>query len=434
MTTPTTDELQRELLSLQLSQLRQDRAAQQAQEREAADSAAAAATKKEQQALADRRAAAVADVNAVSASLGKLTGSSVTFPEKAVFREGVATKRALAAAADGVAASVRAVPPQPQADAPRSYTVLVTSRADQLDMLHAMYSFRQAIAGLLHAADAALALPRGPGRRAGEVEAADAESEAASPTSVAGALVGAAVAAFDLLSVETTVAGSERMAAELETHVAVLHALLRPSRDGQPLEPSRVVHETIGVPAPTSELRSSFEALALRLPLLEAHAAEMDEQIAHEDAKDEVDVARKSELQRAKDAAEAVHAQIVDFTTRATTPGTSSESPLQGAVSASRLSPDPGVIDYVAVVLPARITADQVALKRRIFAPRIVVTASATIDVLVLDVAQGTIVAAGSHTGEAAFQVRFPMAWSSDDAALQPSLHALDAVFPPEAG
>lgn len=432
MTTPTTEELQRELLSLQLEQLRRDRDAQQVQEREAAGSAAAAAAKKEQQALADRRAQTVADVNAVTTSLGKLTGSSVTFPDKTVFREGVATKRSLAAAAHAVAAAIRAVTPGQPADAPRPCTVLVSSRSDQLAMLHAMYSFQRAIEGLRQAAAAALGMPTGPQRRAEEAE--DAEDGAASPTSVAGALVGAAIAAFDLLSVETTIAGSERAATELETHVAVLDALLRPPPQDPPLAPLRVVHETIGVPASTSELRSSFEELTLQLPLLVAHAAELDAQIEQEAAKEEPDVARKSALQRAKAATAAVQAQIEDFATRATTPGTSSESPLEGAVSASRLSPGSGAVDYVAVVLPARITADQVALKRRIFAPRVVVTASATIDVLVLDVAQGTIVAAGSHTGESAFQVRFPMAWSSDDAALQPSLQALDGVFPPGVG
>jgi hypothetical protein len=423
VSTPTVEDLQRQLLALQLGRLQREEQGE-ADERKQAEAAAAAtatknASEKAEQEAAARRKALAADLGAVSAGIGKLTGSSVTFPEKSVFRESVAAATALALAAAKVAATVRGAVPT------RSDSVLITGRTDQIEVLHAAYSFAQAIQALQKHAEKALEPLDG---NAGIGALAEDGGEAAPepPDSMLGALVTLAASAFDLLSVETTVSASNRSASELETHVAVIHALLE--KVGQ--EPvQNVMHETIGIQSPTSDLRDSFENLKQQVPMLDARVNDIAQQIKA--LGDSPDPAVLAPLTAAKDIAEGAAAKISDFITRASTSGdTTKQTPLQGALGAERLMRgQAAAVKYVAVVLPARIAADQVALKRRMFAPRVVVTASATIDVLLLEVATGQIKAAAAETAEHAFQVRFPMAWSGDRGRLLPSLDPLGGVF-----
>lgn len=419
MSTPTTDDLQRIFLQLQIDRLQREDDERAAAKKKQADDAAETA-KKESSDKAEKeaaeRAARAADLNAAAAGLGKLTGSSVTFPEKSVFREHVASAAALRSAAKLVAATIKATA------AERTQKVLLTGRTDQLDTLHAAYAFDQALDGLQAQAVKALL----PAERGAGIEA-QTEGESPAPGSVLEAAVAAAVSLFDLLSVETTISASSRVASELETHVAVLQELLRTGVANDP--PQTVVHETIGIPSATSELRGKFETLKQQIHLLDGYVAELEAEIAALEATPDPD--RLALLKAAREFASKTSTQINDFVARALkVDDTSKLSAFQGALAAERLTAGGAdSVKFVAVVSPARIAADQVALKRRIFAPRVVVTASTTVDVIVLNVETGELKAAASHTGEDSFQVRFPMAWSKDSAALRPTLDPLGGIF-----
>lgn len=405
MSTPSTDDLQKLLLQLQIDRLtREDDERAAASKKSEADAAQQATSAAKKQAD-ERRAATAADLSAGAASLATLTGSSVTFPDKTVFREHVAAAAALQRAASAVATTITKAAADPSA------TVLLTGRTDQLETVTAAAVFGEAVDELLMRAQRAL-----PDR------GIDTPSEA--PGSVFGSVVAAAVSLFDLLSVETSIASSNRTATELETHVAVLHELLTPTEGATA---QRIVHETIGLPSETSALREKFAMLREQIPALEEYIASLAAEIAA--LGKDPPAAELAELQDAKKAAEDAVLQISAFVTAALTPDdASNRSPLQGALVAERLT-GTGPVRFVAVVSPARISADQIALKRRIFAPRVVVTASATIDVVVLDVTQRTIVAAASHTAEDSFQARFPMAWSADPRDLRPRYDYLGSVF-----
>ena len=75
---------------------------------------------------------------------------------------------------------------------------------------------------------------------------------------------------------------------------------------------------------------------------------------------------------------------------------------------------------YLAIVRPAAIASHQIALKRRLLAPRLIVSAAATIELVLIDIRRRVIVTAGVFTGEAALQARLPMIWFGTDDELRP--------------
>lgn len=389
---------------------------------QAAKEASSAAAKREAQAEEDkakeeeeeRRKAAAADYSAIAAGLGKLTGSTVSFPEKTVFRDGRASAAALHSSADEVARLVAdsrdtATRASDPASAPGA--VLLTSRTDQLPAILAANSFAGAVEALLDRAQS----KRGGVRRSlrqtiAKTEVAtgvSADGAEATADSLIGAAVDLAVATFNLLSVETTVETSARTATELETQVPVIAALLA---QGVP-----VVHETIALPNPDGQLKADFAELSLEPGRLNKVVTSLEADIKALPPK--ATEAMKKQLNDKKSAVEDLKKQIESFIEKAQTADpTTKQTPLAGALAAQRLIGGRNApTQLVAVVLPARINADQVALKRRLFAPRVVVTASATIDLIVLSLAEGRIVGAGSCVGEHVCQVRFPMAWWGDD-------------------
>lgn len=105
--------------------------------------------------------------------------------------------------------------------------------------------------------------------------------------------------------------------------------------------------------------------------------------------------------------AAALAAGIDDFVADAIGDGDSA-SPLLEALQGERLT---GGVSHVAIVPPARIDLHQVEQHRRLFSSRVLVTATATIDLAVLDVGERTIVASEPVRGSSAFEVVLPVWW-----------------------
>src|SRR5690606_2394704 len=82
------------------------------------------------------------------------------------------------------------------------------------------------------------------------------------PIAAAAAL---AVAALNLLSVETTVTAASGTATELETHVPVIQQLL--------VKKVPVLHSSLGIPAPGNRVIDTFASLAPVIAQLDAIAA-----------------------------------------------------------------------------------------------------------------------------------------------------------------
>jgi hypothetical protein len=437
---PTVDELQLQVLELQkriaqiqledAQQARADRETKKAEEseriakekQEAAGEASTAADEKRAKERAARRAAAVADINSISTGLTSLTSSSVTYPEKSVFREALVAATALDAAGALAAEAIRRISPAP-AD-----PILVSGRTDQVETVLACQAFREAVTGFAAAAERALketpedVIASDRIRRAEEPKEEGAEAGTPEvPASILGALVGLGVAALNALTIETAIEGAARTASELETHIAVMDALLATSG-------AIVLHETVGLPDPNSPVLKEFQALQVLLPELDAKSLFWQRQIDKLD-KDDEEQKRLIDLYRArKEFVDALAVRIADFVSAANTAdATSGTSPLRSALRAARLVDSPsGAPKYLAVVLAARIDSHQISLKRRLFAPRLLVSASAEIDLVVLSTADGGIKAAKTLFAEKAFQVRFPMWWWGKDERFEPRYRVLN--------
>lgn len=417
MSEKTVEELQREMLQLELDTKRFEleqrvAAAEEKPPTKGKDDAGAAADAKAaaEAKAAEREAALAARLSAVSTELGKVTAPALTLPDT-VFRQREITAAALigaaAQAADTIATAAVAAP------------VLVTGRTDQARAVIAARSFLLAVTTLRSEAESLLereaqererrrALEATGGEKTSEGEAGlDAETDstetepAATPTDPIAAAAALAVTALTLLSVETTVTASSGTATELETHVPVLRHLLE--------RQVPVLHETLGIPGTDNAVLTEFAALAplaVALDALVAAKAEAITRLGKDVAEEKV-----APLLAVKSSAQTLSTAIVTFVTGATKPdATTGESPLTSAALAARLiAGQAGDAAFVAVVLPARTDAHQVSLKRRLAASRLVVSASATIDVVVIEVADGTVKAAATHTDARSFQVRFPM-------------------------
>ncbi|WP_156252838.1 hypothetical protein [Pseudactinotalea terrae] len=395
MTEKSVEELQREVLGLQVDtyelQLRQLEAEsppkQDKQDPAAAKEAAEAAAR------AKKQAATAAALTGVATELGKITGGTLTLPAE-VFRQRELSSAALVAAAARVAATIDGVAKPPEAA--EAKPVLVTGRTDQTQSVLAARSLLAAVTSLQDAAAELIAEDHD------EVTPAEAkETGSAPPSDPIAAAAALAVAALNLLSVETTVTAASGTATELETHVPVIQQLL--------VKKVPVLHSSLGIPAPGNRVIDAFASLAPVIAQLDAIAAAAAHAIAALGKDPPAEELEPYLLRQTR--AEALSATMVELTAtvREIDPATGT-SPLHSAATADQLllGPDAAAA-YVAIVMPARIDAHQVSLKRRLGASRLVVSASATIDVVVLDMATGLIVAAATHTEARAFQVRFPM-------------------------
>lgn len=427
--TKSVEDLQREILREQLEQAkierqaardaadeeRRRRDADRRQEQQAKDAAAQAPAKSDDAAAKrkkereERDKAAIGDLQGIQAGITNLKGASLTLPEKTVFRESLVTRAALDGAATKAAAAIASAVKEPG-------PVLITARTDQVETVLAALAF-QAMVAVCRAEAAKLTGRRGAAEaeRPDEAETAD---EAASPGSVLGAIIGVGVAALNALSVEMSVDMGTPEASELETHVAVMARLLE-QKDAAD-SPIGVVHDSLGIPPPENTLLEDFRGLQSDLIALEQRAKTLQAQIDALDAKK--DKAQIAGLEEKKAELTALAAQIAAVIEAANTVDAATGStPLRTALRAYALvNGGEGDPRYIAIVPVARLSSHQIALKRRLFAPRLVVSASAEIDVVVIDAKERRIIAAGTHADEAAFQVRFPMGWTSDDSALVP--------------
>lgn len=162
---PTADQLQLATLKLQKEtaalalQEAKDAAARGAIERAAAlkaereqvaqekEDAAAAKKKADEDKLEkeaeQRRKATIANIGAVSSGLNSLTGSSLTLPEKTVFREALVASIALKDAGDVAAAAIIQVASAAPVTVTSPGRILVTGRTDQVDTVLAALAFKQ---------------------------------------------------------------------------------------------------------------------------------------------------------------------------------------------------------------------------------------------------------------------------------------------------
>jgi hypothetical protein len=384
-----------------------------------------AASDKAAKAKAERHKSSIDNLEAVSSGLTKLTGSSVTFLEKSIFRDGSVSAAALDGAARAVADAICIAVPVP------TDPILVTGRTNQVEVVLAYFTFVAAVNALNDAATMALGSDerRNVIAKTAKDDAENSEAvESAAPAAlsgVLGAVVDVAIAIMGVLTVDATIEASESTTSEIVTHIAVIQRLLNPGAPNVRAR-SAVLHETVGVPSQAGTLLIRFEALNACVPKLDMKAAEYTKKIMA--LGDEPDPEVLAGLTARRDAMKASSAQISDFEAKATqTDATTGKTPLFAALQAQRLTGGAAVAKYVAIVLPARVNANQVTLKRRLFAPRIVVSASATIDLVVLDTQSSTIVAAGSYTDEKSFQVIFPMFWWGKNATCQPKYTTADA-------
>jgi len=346
-----------------------------------------------QERAAARDAALAARLTAVSTELGKVTAPALTVPD-GVFRQREVTAAALSGAASRSADAIAAV----AVAAP----VLVTSRTDQARSVLAARAFVATVDGLQ--AEARALLEHGGGspelRTLADAEEPAAEGDEGDgvPTDPIAAAAALGVATLGLLSVETTVTASSGSATELETHVPVLRHLLA--------RQVPVLHESLGIPGPDNRVIAGTAALAPLAAALEALAAAAEDAISRLGKDPEPKQLRPLVTAKARGAA--LGARIVAFLAAAGSPDPmTGTSPLVSAAAAEQLGS--GEAAFLAIVLPARTDAHQVSLKRRLFAPRLVVSASATIDVVVIELATGRTATAASCTDARSFQVRFPM-------------------------
>jgi len=432
---PSKAELERLLLQTQLEtaqfELEQLKAAAAAEAKAAAEAAAkeaksrAEAEAREQEAedkarekaREARRAAAVADLKGVTAGIDAIKGATLVLPEKTVFRESLVARSALEQAAAAAATTIQ--------DAAGTHPVLLTSRTDQAEIALAAIAFRELIRQCHDAASKLLPPPVAGtgGEFETNAEGEDTTEAAPTPDSVFGAVLGIGVAALNALSVETTIDANSGTISELETHIAVTSRLLS-DKDAHGKPKAHVLHDSIGLPSPDSALLTEFGQLQADLLALEGEAATRQSQIDRLDPKKPAQKAQIDVLAAEKAKLTALAERIAAVIEAANTmDAASGTTPLHTALRAhAAVSGDPR---YIAVVPPARLHSHQITLKRRLFAPRLVVSASAEVDVVVLDANARRIVAAATHTGEAAFQVRFPMWWWRGDDALAPKYTAL---------
>lgn len=342
---------------------------------------------------AARDAALAARLTAVSTELGKVSGPALTLPET-VFRQREITAAALAGAADRTAETIASV----AVAAP----VLVTASTDLVRAVLLARALLATISQLTAEARALLQEDRGGlGLRTATEAAPEESTEATVPADPIAALAALAVSGLNLLAVETTVTASSGTATELETHIPLLQRLIE--------RQVPVLHSSLGIPATDNRVLTAFATLtplAAALDALAAAAAEGIERLGKEPPEHEL-----APLVEVKTRAEALGRTIVAFVAATTTvDAETGVSPLIAAAAADRLLVDgEAEAAYVAVVLPAQIDAHQVSLKRRLFAPRLVVSASATIDVVVIDLVTRRTEVAASHTVARSFQARFPM-------------------------
>ncbi len=390
----TGEELERQLLQTQLEKARFE-----LEQAKAAAHTQAQRDKDRDRAREDR----VADLKSVAAGIDAIKGATLALPEKTVFRESLVSRAALERAS---AAAARAIQ-----DAAGTAPVLITARTDQAEVVLAAIAFRELIrqchdvaSRLLHPIEIDADTPnQEPG-----------PEDAPTPDSVFDATVGVGVAALNALTVETTVEANAGTISDLETHIAVTRWLLaEQDAAGTPKPKAHVLHDSIGIPSPESALLTEFSQLQRDLIALEGAAATLQGRIAGLDPKKPAHKKQIDALSAERTAltalAERVAAVIQAANTADAATGT---TPLRTALRAHALARgDDSDPRYVAIVPPARLRSHQIALKRRLFAPRLVVSASIELDVVVLDVQERRIVAAGTHVDEAAFQVRFPMWW-----------------------
>jgi hypothetical protein len=416
----TEDELAREILIAQRDTALLEK--QEVQDRIAAAAEAAkptppdpAAERKKQQEQA--RQAQIAAVEAASTAVANLKGASLALPEKTVFREALVSNAAVRAAATQVAEAIKACA--------GTSLVLITGRTDQTTSLIAAATFAEAVDAFLAAAQKALGEPHT--RAVATVVAAEAAAEAdAAGGSLVGAIVGLGVAAMNALTVDTTVEATSRTASETETHIAVIQALAKVRG-----VPPRVIHESMGIPPKDNTLITHFHELQAALLRLDARSSLYDEQIDALDAKK--NATRIATLQAKKADVDAVSKAISAFVDKATTAdATTGVDPLTTAALANLIvaaAEDPP--KFLAIVRPAAIDSHQIALKRRLFAPRLIVSAAATIELVVIDIRRRVIITAGIFTGEAALQARFPMVWFGTDEELRPHYTVLKGDMKP---
>lgn len=346
----------------------------------------------------------MAALESATTALGTVTGGSLTLPESGVLLAQEAGGAALAEACAEVADTLAGLAPG---------CVLLTGRSDLATGVLARISLTATIAAYQRAANTMLAEPLVPATPAGTdgtsgsdgsgAERRADDGDGAGVTSLPtpwGAAVAAGAAVLDAIAVETTVGHAERTAGDLETQVAVLGALL--SRG------VAVRHETIGIPRGSSAVLDALVVLRLSLTRVRARAVEAAALLAAVEKKAEPEA--HARLTADRSAATALADDVAAFVEHVETVADGG-SPLLEALRAEQLAEG---VTHVAVVLPARIGVHQIALRRRIFSPRVVVSASAWVDLVVVDVASGAIVVAGPVRGTKAFQLTFPM-WSLSD-------------------
>lgn len=417
MTEKSIEELQRDMLALELTirsvQLEQLQATVQgadAPTKGFADGGAAEESARAKEAAA-RTAAVAGNLGDITKEVGKVKGGALTLPEKSVLRQSEIASAALSVAAGSAAKAI--------GDAVGwKDTVLVTDRIDQMDSVLVGRAFRKGMQALTKEAEAVLGKHR---ELAGQTITDEEEpSETAAPGTILGAVTALAVAGLNLLSVDTSVEGSTHVADALETHVAVMQGLL---------PKVAVRHGSINLPNDENEVLKEFAALLPLAARLDAKAVRSAD--ALKALGEGADAAEVATLTAAKARAEVLAEAIRAFATTATTHDAEGCSPLLTAARAHELTEGSEPVP-VAVVLPARIDTHQITLKRRILASKVIVTASATIDVIVLDAPSGRIIAAGSHNASRSFQIRFPMWWSpfSRMARERPDLVGLPVYTP----
>ncbi|GAA5204620.1 hypothetical protein [Microbacterium jejuense] len=420
---PTDDELRREILIAERDkavlekQEVQDRVTAAAEAADAAKPAApdpAAERKKQEEAA---RQAQIAGVDAASTAIANLKGASLTLPEKTVFRDALVSSAALQGAAGQVAAAIK--------KSAGISVVLITGRTDQTASLLAAATFAEAVEAFLASARKQLGEPH---LRTIAMAAATDEAAAtdAAGGSLVGAIVGLGVAAMNALTVDTTVDASSRTASETETHIAVIQALAKVRG-----VPPRVLHESMGIPPVDIALIRHFHELQDVLLRLDAKSSLYAEQIDGLDAKK--NASRIATLQAKKADVDAVYKAASAFVeTSATADATTGITPLTKAVLANLIvAASDDSPRYLAIVRPATLASHQIALKRRLFAPRLIVSAAATIELVVIDIRRRVIATAGTFTDEAVLQARFPMVWFGSDEELTPHYSVLKGTMEP---
>jgi hypothetical protein len=326
---------------------------------------------------------------------------SVALPPGAAFRSNEVLSMAVDDAADALAAKV----------APQLSTtgkVLVTSDPS---ILHALVAYAQigvslsTLEGSVKVAIAQLGGQPASRRRTTAPAAGRVYSfiDAGAATAVAGAAVDAFKEVASLFVVDSTVHSATSSLPDFETQVAVIGAL----RTTKPT--AALIQETARRINPDSPLLTRLNDLAadeLKLAkLVKQRSTELDGLPKTLNAQQK----RHSATLTAQIAVgKATIDAVTTFTSGClTAPEGGGASPIVLALQSEDLEAESGDFTQILIVPGATLTADQVAIKRRLFNPRVVVTGFAQLSYALIDFTDGTIIAAGKTHGIQSFTARF---------------------------